>query len=176
MFLHLTTLPREGWGPETVLRCAAGCSENSAQTQCSLPFPFAAMNLFHGHLLEEPGSACLEWRYPRDPACSLLWPQRSQGIVLHSSGDTRQRACPRHCPCLLLSLCWVSSLGISSSVMPGGEAAPTGRLSRRGVPRGKKAASLSPLQHSQKHGQALSKGGGSRKQQEVFGSCLESTS
>lgn len=45
-------------------------------------------------------------------------------------------------------------------------------------PMGKKAASLSPLQHSQKHGQALSKGRGSRKQQEVLGSWvnLEGTS
>lgn len=106
---------------------------------CSLePFPWTS-----------PGGArqCLlrvEVSQPRDSARSLLWPERTQGTLLASPGDTRHCVCPRQCPCLLLPLCWVSSLGSSSSFMPGGEAAPACRLSRRTVLWGKGSFPVPP--------------------------------
>lgn len=150
---------------ETVLRWVAGCCEIfTAIHFCSHePFPWAS-----------PGGVkqCLfrvEVSWPRDPACSLLWPERTQGTLL-SPGDTRQCACPRQCLCLLLSLCWVSSLGISSSVTPGGEAAPTCRLSRRGVLWGKRLLFPVPPLAQPKAWASPEQGRG--KQVEVFGSWV----
>lgn len=74
----------------------------------------------------------------------LLTAERLQGIFLPLSGDTSQQPCPSQRPCLLLSPCWVSSLGISSSIMPGGEAALTCRLSRRGAPWGQELLPCPP--------------------------------
>lgn len=127
--------PRERSDPETALRCVAGCCGDKAQTcHChSLP---QHMNLICGHLAEEPGRPCAE---RTEPTCSLPHDQEAQGIFSPFSGDTSQ------CPCLLLSPCCISSLQVSSSIVPGGGAALTCRLSRRSVPRGQELLPCFPL-------------------------------
>lgn len=128
--------------------------------------------------MPEPGSACAERRGPGPQTlpAHCFRPERLQGIFSPSSGETGQCPCPSQCPCLLLSPCWVSSPGISSRVMPGGEAATNMQAQQKRCPVGTRAAPLSPLpqscqssQHwrlkicSHEHGQALRRGRGCRR-------------
>lgn len=111
------------------------------------------------------------------PCLLIAWPESTQGLLLPSSGDTRQCVCPRQCPCLLLSLLGQQP-GNQFQCYAWRRSSTNMQTQQKRCPVGKKAASLYPLQHSQKHGKALSKGRGRRKQQEVFGNWvnLEGTS
>lgn len=110
-------------------------------------FTFAAHEPFLWPSRGGPSSVCAEHRghSPETLPAGCFWPERLQSIFSPFSGESSQNLCSSQCPCLLLSLCWVSSLGISSSIVPGGEAAQTCRLSRRGIPWGQELFPCSPF-------------------------------